>query len=211
MLIIGAKGFAKEVLEIVWENEPTAITCFFDDVTKDGPNTLFQQFAILKDTQAAATFFDATDNRFTLGIGQPKLRFQLFEKMRALGGQLVSTISRHACIGHFDVAIGNGCNILAGAQISNAVTIGSGCIIYYNCIVTHDVTIGQFCELSPGVTILGRATIGDFVQIGAGAIIFPDVVIGDHAIIAAGAVVRNHVPAHSMVAGVPATIKKTIL
>jgi len=77
-------------------------------------------------------------------------------------------------------------------------------------IITHDVTIGEFCEISPGATLLGRCKIGKFVKIGAGAIIFPDVEIGGYSVIASGAVVRNNVPENTMVAGVPAEIKKTL-
>ena len=35
MLIIGAKGFAKEVLEILHQNGQTENLCFYDDVNDD--------------------------------------------------------------------------------------------------------------------------------------------------------------------------------
>lgn len=50
--------------------------------------------------------------------------------------------------------------------------------------------------------------IGKNVWVGAGAIILPGVTIGDGSVVAAGAVVNKDVPAHVMVAGVPAQVKK---
>ena len=46
--------------------------------------------------------------------------------------------------------------------------------------------------------------------IGAGAMILPGVTIGENAIIAAGAVVTKDVPDNAIVAGVPATVLRTI-
>ena len=210
MVIIGAKGFAKEILEIFHQKNETSDLFFYDDVSEDAPDFLYDKFEVLKDEEALKTLFKNTSNEFTLGIGNPRLRHKLYEKCLQLGGKLSSSISKFAEIGNYGVQIGNGCNILGGVKISNDVTVGKGTIIYYNSIITHDVTIGEFCELSPGVTLLGRSSIGNFVKVGSGAIIFPDVKIGDNAIIAAGAVVRNDVPENAMAAGVPAVIKKTL-
>lgn len=208
MLIIGAKGFAKEVLEILHQNGETEHLCFYDDANRNTPEKLYGKFPVLKSPHEARDYFEKTSHYFTLGIGNPQLRFTLYNKFTEMGGRLSSVISNTAEIGSYGVQISEGCNILGGVKISNDVVVGPGTMIYYNSIITHDVTIGQFCEISPDVKLLGRSKMGDFVQIGAGAIIFPDVEIGNHAIIAAGSVVRKNVPSHVMVAGIPAVIKK---
>lgn len=208
MLIVGAKGFAKEVLEIFHQKGETENLCFYDDTTPDFPNELYGKFKVLKSLEEAEKYFENIDSQFTIGIGNPHLRKILAEKFEKIGGQLTSAISKFAEIGSFGIVIGDGGNILSGVKISNDVKIGKGTMIYYNAVITHDVTIGDFCEISPSVNILGRAKVGNFVQIGSGSIIFPDVEIGDYAIIAAGSVVRNSVPGNVMVAGIPAIIKK---
>ena len=210
MLIIGAKGFSKEVLEIFYQKGEIENLFFYDNVSTDTPDFLYNQFQVLRTDEEVITMFKNTSNQFTLGIGNPKLRSRLSEKLTNLGGKLSSSISKFAEIGSFGVQIGDGCNILGGVRISNDVIIGKGTIVYYNSIITHDVTIGEFCEISPGATLLGRCIIGNFVNIGAGAIIFPDVKIGDNAVIASGAVVRNDIPENAMAAGIPATVKKNI-
>ena len=48
MLIIGAKGFAKEILEILHLRGELENLYFFDDVNDDVHGKLFGQFPILK-------------------------------------------------------------------------------------------------------------------------------------------------------------------
>jgi sugar O-acyltransferase (sialic acid O-acetyltransferase NeuD family) len=210
MLVVGAKGFAKEVLEILHQNQELEGLVFYDDVSKDVSSHLYNVFPILTNKLQAEHYFKTVDNKFTIGIGDPMLRSRLYNDFIAIGGQYTSTISKTAKLGSFGIVINNGCNILPCVQISNDVKIGMGTLIYYNSVITHDVKIGQFCEFSPGVILLGRCIIGDFVKIGAGAIVLPDVAIGSYAIIAAGSVVRTDVPNKAMVAGIPAVIKKYI-
>ena len=46
MLIVGAKGFAKEVLEVLHQNNQTENVVFFDDVNPDIGDFLFGKFKI---------------------------------------------------------------------------------------------------------------------------------------------------------------------
>lgn len=210
MLIVGAKGFAKEVLEVLHLNDQTANLVFYDDVNIDSEKSVFGQFEVLSTVVEAKNYFSTVDNKFTIGIGNPLLRKKMYELFTSLGGEFTSTISKTASIGSFDVIIGVGCNVLTNCILSNSVTIGNGCIVYYNSIITHDCVIGDFVEISPNVTILGRSRIGSFSQIGANATILPDIKIGKNVTIGAGAVVTKDIPDNSIAVGIPAKIKKQI-
>ncbi|HEX8017639.1 MAG TPA: acetyltransferase [Flavobacterium sp.] len=210
MLIIGAKGFAKEVLETFYHKNDLENVVFYDDITLNAPDFLFEKFKIFHSKEEAQEYFQTTDSSFTIGIGKPILRKQIKDTFEALGGSLSSTISPLAQIGNFDVSIGAGSNILQGAIISNGARLGKGCIVYYNVIVTHDVLIGDFVEISPNATLLGRCEIGSFSHIGSGAVILPDVSIGKNVVVAAGSIVTKNVPDNCMVAGNPASFKKEI-
>lgn len=63
--------------------------------------------------------------------------------------------------------------------------------------------------IDQGITAEGIA-VEDDVWIGAGAIIADGVTVGKGSVVAAGAVVTKDVPSHSVVAGVPARVIKTI-
>jgi maltose O-acetyltransferase len=110
--------------------------------------------------------------------------------------------------------------------ISDDTWISPGAIIF-----THDsvaINIGSRCDIGPGVefitgshdigTSLRRAgkghakaiTVGDGVWIGAKSIILGGVTIGSGSIIAAGSLVRSDVPPNSLVAGVPAVVKRSL-
>lgn len=74
MLILGAKGFAKEVLEICHQNGDTLNLVFYDDVNVEIGDKLFDQFPILYSLDQAEKYFESIDKRFTIGIGNPELR-----------------------------------------------------------------------------------------------------------------------------------------
>lgn len=72
----------------------------------------------------------------------------------------------------------------------------------------HQYSIGKSSKELP--MDIGKVIIGNNCWIGAKAIILKDVVLGDNCIVAAGAVVTKSFPAGSIVAGIPATIIKSI-
>ena len=210
MIIVGAKGFAKEVLEVLHQLNQLDHLVFYDDVNEDAPAFLYGQFPVLRNKEAAAHYFKTVDSRFTIGIGNPALRKKLALEFEAMGGVFTSTISPLAQIGHYGNTIGSGSNIMTGTVLTNDVKIGEGVLINLNCTVGHDSTIGDFVELSPGVHISGNCEIGSYSNIGTNATILPKVTIGENVIIGAGSVVTKDIPDNCLVVGIPATIKKEL-
>ena len=117
--------------------------------------------------------------------------------------------------------------------INNAVgdvMIGDYTRIGLHNTVIGPVTIGSHVNLAQGITVTAlnhnfenpelridqqgistkAVTIGDDCWIGANAVILPGVTIGEHCVIAAGAVVTKDVPAHSLAAGVPAKVIRSL-
>lgn len=129
---------------------------------------------------------------------------------------------------HEDTVISEGFHCDFGYNIY----VGEGFFCNFNCVMldTNRINIGNHCMFGPNVTLAtathpikasercneqGREyaleiNIGDYVWIGAGAIINPGVTIGSGAVIASGAVVTKDVPPNTLVAGVPAVVKKQI-
>ncbi len=207
MLIIGAKGHAKEIVEIFYQQHNLNDLYFYDDMSDDLPTLLFQQFKILRTEKEARELF-RRDPRFVLGIGGPLIRYRLMQKFLAFGGIAESIISPYAHIGHYHTVLEQGLNIMTGAIITNDIVIGEGTLINALATVHHDCMIGKYCEISPHASITGHCTIGNFCSLGTGVIVLPHVTIGQNVVVGAGALVRENIPANVMVAGIPAAIKK---
>lgn len=210
MIIVGAKGFAKEVLEVLRQCNQFDNIVFFDDVNIDIPDTLYSQFKVLKSNKEAQNFIRNIDTKFTIGIGNPVLRKQLYDKFIELGGAFTSVISPFAQIGHFGNTIEEGCNIMTGTVITNDITIKRGSLINLNCTIGHDSIIGHFVELSPGVHVSGNCIIGDYSVLGTNATLLPNITIGKNVIVGAGSVVTKNIPDNCLAVGIPAKIIKSL-
>jgi sugar O-acyltransferase (sialic acid O-acetyltransferase NeuD family) len=202
MLVIGAKGFAKEVLGVLDQLGMTQNLFFYDSIDIE-TDLLYSRFPILHNPIEVKELFKK-DNQFTLGIGNPSLRLKFYNEFIELGGELVSTISPNTHISRFDVNIDKGVNIITGAIIDNSVTIDKGCIINTASIIGHDSILEEFVEVCPGVVISGGCHVGKFTFIGSNATILPRVKIGKNCIIGAGAVVINDIEDNMTVLGIPA-------
>lgn len=210
MLVIGAGGLAKEILEIlsVEMNLPDEKIIFFDDINKE-EDLLFSRFKILHDFHEVKAYFQLKKNpRYTLGLGTPSKRRDFSEKIGKVGGQLTSLISKNAKIGSFNTNIGKGTVIMPGVIITNNIQIGKGVLINLNSSVSHDTIVSDYVEIACGVNIAGRCKIEKNVFIGTNATILPNLTIGENSIIGAGAVVISDVPRNVTVVGNPAKIIK---
>lgn len=137
-------------------------------------------------------------------------------------------IGRNVTFSRADVTCGARVRIFRYGEFVGPIRVGDDVFFNRNAYVRPMTTIGSRVDVGPFVRIITdthvlgsherRAgepvfepvTIGDGVWIGADATILPGVTIGDGAVIAAGAVVHADVPADTLVAGVPATIRRKL-
>ena len=93
MIVAGAKGLAKELLDIFARRQQLSNLYFFDNVSPDAPDHLFGQFKILRTfDQVEDTFKKLGDFSFALGLGNPVLRQILANQFLKIGGVLTSVI-----------------------------------------------------------------------------------------------------------------------
>lgn len=116
------------------------------------------------------------------------------------------------------VRLGEGSSVFYGAVLradNEPITIGPRSNVQDNCVFHVDqgkpVTLGEGVSVGHGAVVHG-ATIGDHVLVGMGATVMNGAVIGDEVLIAAGAVVTEgmEVPPRSLVAGVPAKVRREL-
>ncbi len=103
---------------------------------------------------------------------------------------------------------GEGLQTLAGSLINSEARLGDNVLINSHAVVEHHCDIGNHCHVASGAVLCGDCQLGPGVHVGAGAVVKQGVRIGAGAVIAAGAVVITDVPPHTLVAGVPARIKR---
>lgn len=119
--------------------------------------------------------------------------------------------------------IGKKCSLGQNVNISNNVIIGNGVKIQNNVSVYEGVELEDYVFCGPSMVFTNDLTprsrypkgsvgykktlVKHDASIGANATVVCGHTIGEYALIAAGAVVVNDVPAHALMAGVPAKQK----
>mgnify|MGYP002622525727 CR=1 FL=1 len=125
-----------------------------------------------------------------------------------------SVVESYSCVNNAvgDVVIGHHTRIGLHNTIIGPVNIGNHVNLAQGITVT--ALNHNFSDPSSRIDEQGVSTtpvnIGNDIWIGANAVVLPGVSIGDHAVVAAGAVVTKDVPPHTLVAGVPAKVIKSI-
>lgn len=101
-----------------------------------------------------------------------------------------------------NVSIGNNVKIQNNVSIYEGVELGDNVFCGPSCVFTNDIT--PRAEFPKGAINYRKTIVKKGVSIGANATVICGHTIGEYAMIAAGAVVTKNVPAHVLVAGVPA-------
>lgn len=105
--------------------------------------------------------------------------------------------------------------VLRGDHAENGIVVGAGTNVQDNCVVHVGVwaptIIGKNVTVGHGAKF-ESCTIGDRSVIGMNAVILQNARIGTECVVAANAVVLEgaQIPDHSLVAGVPAKVKKRL-
>jgi sugar O-acyltransferase (sialic acid O-acetyltransferase NeuD family) len=202
ILVIGARGHAKEILELLHRQNRLQDLAFFDDISTDQPELFYNQYPIYCSINEVKERF-INKPHFVLGVGNPLTRYQLSQKLINIGGILASIIADDAFIGHYEVLLQTGLNVMSRVMISNSVSVGEGTLLNSGCALHHDVQVGRYCDIAPGAMLLGGCSVGDWCSIGAQATILPKVKIGDNVVIGAGTVITKNVDDNCVMVGVP--------
>ena len=100
--------------------------------------------------------------------------------------------------------------MLVDCTIDMHARIGENVLLSSRAFVSHHVKIGAHAFCGPAVNLAGNAEIGECCFLGINTTCIDGVSVGRNVLTAAGAVVTKDVPDDSLIAGVPAVVKKTL-
>jgi UDP-perosamine 4-acetyltransferase len=155
-----------------------------------------------------------TDTHVVNAIGSTSdtvKRNNVCRKFKTIGFHFLSVIHPNSSVSQLDMDIGEGLQALAGSVINTSVSLGENVLINTHAVVEHDCTIGSHTHVASGAVVCGGCLVGENVHIGAGAVIKQGVTIGSGSVIASGAVVIDDVKPYSLLAGVPAKVKRMLI
>ena len=207
VIIFGAKGIAKDALEIFQSNS-IVVYGFLDDDTSLH-TTEIANVPVLGDTedhgylkligQKCEAFIASDDARI-----RKELVKYLNEKRKVMPTNAVHSkaiIAESAAIGH-----GNFIN--AGVIIGSHVEIGQHCIIHSGAIIESGTKLEDFVQIGAGTVINSNVTIEKGAFIGSGANVVSGITIRKDSRIGAGSVVIGEVKKGETVFGNPAVTVK---
>lgn len=201
LVIVGAGGFGREVLELVRDinaDHPTFNILGFLDDGELNPHVLERAgIPLLGPSDKIATL----DASFVIAIGAGSARRRIDALARAKHHAAVATLVHPAATLGRDVLVGEGAIVAAGSRITTHVAIGRHAHVNVNCTVGHDVTIEDFATLFPGVHVAGGCVIEEGATLSMGSAILPGVRVGRGAVVGAGAVVVRDVPPDTTILG----------
>ena len=203
VIIFGAKGIARDALDIFQSNE--IVVCGFLDDDKKLHDTVIDEVTVLGDTE---------DHGFLKLVGQKceafvatddnKLRKELVkclnEKRKVMPTNAVHSTANIAP----SAAIGHGNFINAGVIIGSEAEIGQHCIIHSGAIIESGAKIEDYAQIGAGSIINARVTVEEETFIGSGCNVVAGVTIGKGARVGAGSVVIQEVKKKETVFGNPA-------
>jgi len=202
LLVIGAGGHGKVVVDTAQETGQWNEICFLDDDVN-------KKNALCKIIGAVNRLPDflAEFSEVIVAIGDNKKRKQLLAWASELGYAIATIIHPRAFVSKF-ASVEKGVVIFAQAAINADSKIGFGGIINTSSTIEHDCVLGACVHISPNAVLAGGVKINEQSWIGAGSSVIEGVEIGVNVIIGAGSVVINDVVDNVIAVGNPARVIK---
>lgn len=202
LVVFGAGGHAKVVIDIIEQQGSYEITGLLDDDPKYQGQRVFG-YPVLGTRADLPVLISAQLHHAVVAIGDNTDRAAVARHLDQLGWRLASAVHPRASIGR-GVNIGPGSVVMAGCVVNADAYLGAQVIVNTGATVDHDCRIEDNVHIAPGCHLCGNVGVGRGSLLGAGATVTPGVRIGSKAIVGAGSTVIHDVADEARVSGSPA-------
>lgn len=208
VVIIGAGGHAKEVIDIIRTQGLYGIVGCLDQAESCGRSILGVKI-IGNDSLLAELFRSGIKNAF-VAIGDNRIRAEKARQLQNLGFCLINALSPYAYIAD-TVSLQAGIVVMPGAVVNVDCCIMANAIVNTKVSLAHDCILGAFSHIGPGSTLAGNVQVGEGAFIGTGTSIIPRINVGNWSVTGAGAVIVADIPESTLVIGVPGKVVRNLI
>ncbi len=204
IIIIGAGGHSKVIVDIIKKERKYDIAGFIDNDLPIG-HEIFDYKVLGKEDEINTLINKHEIFGGIIAIGDNFIRSNIEKKIKRLCNEFtfINCIHPKSNIA-FNVAMGEGNVVMAGAAINTSSEISNHCIFNTNCSIDHDNRIGNFASIAPNAVTGGNVEVGEFSAIGISATVKHNVSVGYNCIIGASSFVNKDTKSNSVYYGIPA-------
>ena len=200
LVIFGAGGLGKSIIDLVRLDERLEALCVVDDDPEAGAAVLDVQVA---GTRAVLPLLRERGAELAANgvgaIGKISTRVAIFELLREHGFTMPPLVDSSAYVAS-SARLAEGVHVFANAAVCADADIAVDAIVNTGAIVSHDCAVGAHTHIAPGAMLAGHVAIGARTLLGMGVTTAVGVTIGDDVIVGNGAVVNADVPDGTIVA-----------
>ncbi len=200
LLVFGAGGHAKSILDMVKQiNQFTIAGILDDDFLLTGKQVLgipvIGSRALLPELRNQGVKLAANG---VGGILDINIRIRVFKVLEDAGYSFPVLIHPRAAI-EPSAKIKNGVQVFANAYIGSETILEEKCMINTNAVISHDCIIGSYTHIAPGALLAGQVHVGANTLVGMGVTTAIGVQIGDRVRIGNGAIILTDVPDRTII------------
>ncbi|MCS7033688.1 MAG: acetyltransferase [Phycisphaerae bacterium] len=202
VVIIGAGGHGRVVLEILQHHRKTRVVGFLDaDESLSGKTVAGRK--VLGHVNLLTKLKRSGVSGAIVAIGENRVRLEYMNRVIAAGMKLCNAVHPAAVVSR-SARLGLNVVVAPGSVIGTEARIDDGVIVNTGAVVDHECEIGRAAHVCPAAALAGRVRVGEGALIGLGARVIQCLSIGPWATVGAGAVALEDVAENTVVAGVPA-------
>lgn len=206
VVIIGAGGFSRELMQYVADEGRLAVRGFLDD--RDPSELQLPDGAVV--LGAIESYQPAHGEAFVLAVGEPNARARIAERFLKAGARFETVVHPRAYVAS-SATVGAGSIIAPFASVGSSAKLGELVQVHFYASVAHDAVVGRCTALSPYSVVNGGGRLGERVFMGTRATVNPLKVVGDGSKVTAGSVVYQDVPSGSIAMGNPAKARRLMV